>query len=225
MKNITDTDKAEIYLSWEEDRGAGSYIVMRAEDNDILEFKKIYEGKDTFFTDKDISVSTKYVYRLDKRRGDYLFKGEEYSYAYYHGVMGGISADDIYEDNNSMSKAKRLDNQCSCTSYLVKFKDGTVLYDEDWFFVTIPADFTLSISVREDSPVIESGETDLQIYVNGKCTKDQTLNQGEVVDIKNELPETVDIYFRITIKMDSLRTEDEYEKLVGYSLRLDKMIR
>ena len=48
VSKMNDTDSGMFSLSWKEDTGAESYIVMRAADGTVLDFKKIYFKCDKF---------------------------------------------------------------------------------------------------------------------------------------------------------------------------------
>ena len=59
---------------------------MRSVDQNILSFSCIYEGKDTSYTDTEITSGNRYIYRLDKIRGTKIFEGKTYGYGFSSGA-------------------------------------------------------------------------------------------------------------------------------------------
>jgi hypothetical protein len=68
-----------IFLKWNADPGADSYIIARSIDSakGIDEFQQIYNGTETNYIDQNIDANLSYVYRLDKLRGNTIFEGKE----------------------------------------------------------------------------------------------------------------------------------------------------
>ena len=227
VSKMNDTDSGMLSLSWKEDTGAESYIVMRAADGTVLDFKKIYEGRNLYFEDREFESNKAYVYRLDKRRGDRIFKGEEYSYGYYYASLGAVLSDDIYEDNNTLQRAVRLEDRIDANVYAVKFNTNEkLLYDEDWFYVSVPAGFNLQFSISQNYPEITSGQTHLKLYVSTKSGEDESVTNGTPVVITNNLSTEQNIYFRITVDTDSVFSGlSSGSQAVSYTLRLDRLSR
>ncbi|GHV07425.1 hypothetical protein FACS189485_17760 [Spirochaetia bacterium] len=70
-----------VSLKWQADPGSDSYILQKSikGENDFGAFQEIYRGTDTVYIDRNIDINISYVYRLDKKRGNKIFEGTEYT--------------------------------------------------------------------------------------------------------------------------------------------------
>ena len=153
-------------------------------------------------------------------------------------------SDDIYEDNNTLQRAVRLEDRIDANVYAVKFNiNEKLLYDEDWFYVSVPAGFNLQFSISQNYPEITSGQTHnlqfsisqnypeitsgqthLKLYVSTKSGEDESVTNGTPVVITNNL--SINIYFRITVDTDSVFSGlSSGSQAVSYTLRLDRLSR
>ena len=92
--------QGQINLFWKKDDGADSYILLRKSDSAASGFSEIYRGKKNFFEDRNGSTGERYIYRLDKIRGQKRFYGTSYSYGFF-----SDAAKDQWEDNNCKKNA------------------------------------------------------------------------------------------------------------------------
>ena len=222
---VTEGNRGYFALSWEEDKGADSYIVMRAEDAENLTFEKIYEGRELSFEDTEFESNTAYVYRLDKVRGDRVFEGSRYAYGFYCGGVPYYMSEDIYEDNDCKERAKIMDGTIEANLYAVKFNTNSkLLYDEDWYYMTVPAGYTATIKLNQSYRSIESGDTDLKIYIDTKTGVGMTVNQNGIYSLKNTTNTMQDIYFRIIADTQTLFGEvSSGFVVIDYRIELDNI--
>jgi hypothetical protein len=149
-----------IKLTWSKDDGCDEYVLMRAEDNSIsLNFKEIYRGNALYYEDKDGEEWKRYLYRLDKTRGNKYFKGNETVMALCSPVRG-----DEYEDNDSEDKAVLLESDRSANIYRCVFEDGRVFEDFDWYYVEIPPHRVACLTL-EDSGIAVNEHTTAFCYL------------------------------------------------------------
>ena len=75
-------DIGAVSLSWNEDPGADSYVVMKSvyQDEEFVEFQPVYKGEEQIYIDRDLQMAVTYAYRLDKIKSDKLFEGYEHTY-------------------------------------------------------------------------------------------------------------------------------------------------
>ena len=137
-----------IYLSWKEDEGADEFVLMRSDDSATPVFSVVYRGTGTEYTDSFTSLmvtNDRFLYRLDKIRGSKLFYGKKYTYA----VRSGRLLSDAYENNDTRETATYLEGDCIATMPCYKFRDGTLLSDEDWYYVSVPPRRTAYVTLFE----------------------------------------------------------------------------
>lgn len=178
----------EIYCIWEHDELADKYILMRSEDSTDLHFNKIYVGKGISYIDCDLKDNTKYIYRLDKVRGDKKFLGNRF----YLGVFSE-KKDDAYEPNNSASTATFLESPKQGNVYYYTSEKGIIVSDIDWYWVRIKANRQVNLTLTYDaaSPVFR-----VILPPNGdeKCPAN-----NQEFQIRNDTNEKKDFYFSIQI--------------------------
>ena len=148
-----------IKLTWSKDDGCDEYVLMRSEDSKNLNFKEIYRGKALSYEDKSGEEWKRYLYRLDKTRGNEYFKGNETVMALCSPVRG-----DEYEDNDREEDAVHLESDRSANIYRCVFADGRVFEDYDWYYVEIPPHRVACLTL-EDSGIAVANQTTAFCYL------------------------------------------------------------
>ena len=137
-----DTPTAESYLDmyavrlgWQEDDAADEFILCRAPDDGGYGFEAVYRGTGTCYTDRfsESEEGERYIYRLDKRRGERVFTGSGYALA-----VSCMAVDDRYEENDTEDRATWLDVDIDAVMPCCRYVHGdTTAYDPDWYYVTL----------------------------------------------------------------------------------------
>ena len=184
-----------VYLSWKEDAGADEYYLMRAGDGDKLQFKCVYRGKGTNYTDEDLQNGSRYVYRLDKTRGKKYFVGEKYGYGINTSIFGGV---DSYGDNDREESATYLERDRIDIMAVAQFYDGSYICDEDWYYVILKA--------RRKAVIILENTTGNVEHSPGEQTHFKyTYSNSTAKEIRNltafEIVNETDIEKRIAFKL------------------------
>ena len=206
-----------IFLSWNEDEGADSFRLMRASDSSILNFKTVYEGTDTSYTDTNLNDNEKYIYRLDKIRGSKLFEGKGYAYGY-----SAECAKDACEPNDIESEAALLEYDLTCNLPCVSYvTDSKSDIDCDWFYVMIPPYRNVEIVINQKGLQDQSinAETYLYIQEDKKTCEKVFQSKGHV--LSNPGYETKKVLFKIypeTTKVFS----SSYTAVIEYTISLNK---
>ena len=181
----------EIYCIWEYDELADEYILMRSEDSANLSFNKIYVGKGLSYIDCDLKNNTKYIYRLDKVRGERILIGNRL----YLGVFSEKKAD-AYEPNNIEASATFLESPKQGNVYYYTSEKGMVVSDIDWYCVRIKANRQVNLTLTYDAsqPVFR-----VVLPPNGdeKCPAN-----NQEFQIRNDTIEEKDFYFSIELDKD-----------------------
>lgn len=189
---VTDSLTLEgvIYLNWKEDDASDCYYLYRATDQQILSFERIYEGKKTEYVDKNILSSKKYIYRLDKVRGNKTFIGKNYAYGFC-----SLSRKDNCENNDVESNASFLEYDLNCNIPCVKYITNSIVdCDTDWFYITLPpcrqADIVINQTGIEDNKT-----TNLKYQI--QTAEAKIVTQNKAFQISNKTYTTAKLYFKI----------------------------
>lgn len=207
----------QIKISWNKDLGADDYRLMRACDTNNLtdeSFSEIYFGKDLFYVDKDIEQCKKYIYRLDKKRGNKIFYGKKKFYS--HGYGCELIKDKL-EFNDNIDNAVLLENEFLDLNVLYgKFFDGYEIIDEDWFCVDLPPRRCCEIVL--DIKGFERGNSFLYQELNGEAKMYSNEANASIV-LNNENMYPVRKYFKIFL---SENNQDNTNKIlhIPYSIQL-----
>ena len=202
-----------IYVSWQQDEGTDIYVLMRAVDDSYKIYKQVYRGENCFYTDTDIEVSQRYLYRLDKIRGKKYFKGNKNGYGVYSNLIN-----DEYEDNNVIERATYLEYACLANIYCYRFTDGNYLEDEDWYTVRIPPRRQAQIVINEAD--LSTGQP-VSFYVsNPMVQSDIKPNQNISFDIKNTSEKTKSIAFKVYPD----RSKFSGGMIKSYEIRLERIV-
>ena len=178
----------EIYCKWECDELTDKYILMRSEDSTNLHFNEVYRGESISYIDCDLKDNTKYIYRLDKVRGNKKFIGNKY----FLGIFSE-KKDDEYEPNNSTGTATFLESPKQGNAYYYTSEKGIIVSDIDWYWVRIKANRQVNLTLTYDAakPVFR---VILPPNGNEKCPAD-----NEAFQIRNDTNEERAFYFSIQI--------------------------
>lgn len=207
------TTEKRIYLSWQKDEGADIYVLMRAVDDGQKIYKQIYTGEDLSYTDTDLQVSRRYLYRIDKIRGQRYFKGNKSGYGVYSDLIK-----DAYEDNNSVAKAVYLEYACLANIYCYRFTDGTYLEDEDWYKVRVPPRRQAQIVISEVG--LSAGDQVSFYVLNPGVQSEIKPIQNHTFDIKNTTEQTQYISFKVYPD----RTKFSGGTTKSYEIRLEAIV-
>lgn len=205
-----------VYLSWRLDEAADEYVLMRSVDGMKLQFKCVYRGNGTSYTDVDLQNGGRYVYRLDKTRGKKYFAGEKYGY--------GLSSNcrkDFLEPNDVEESATFLEYDLICNLPCVQYAaDKKLILDEDWFYVKIPPMRTAGIIVRQDN--LENPhndkETKMCFQLNGM--ESRVIKQNIEIPITNSSFEERAFYFKIFPESTNLFNYGSSYTVIEYTVSL-----
>lgn len=194
---------------WEEDERCDKYILMRSEDKNVLKFKEVYNGEGTEYEDRVLKEDTRYIYRLDKIRGKKRFLGN----IHYMGIYSK-QVKDVYEPNDRKEKAVLLQNDIQGNVYYYRSHEGTVLEDEDWYKVRIPAKRKAKVAIVYDaanSPFI------ITMPYNGHTEKPET---NKSVIITNDTDYERELRFKVSLDRNIVVSGSAGGECYPYTLRL-----
>ena len=187
-----------IRCSWAKDERCDRYIVMRSEDREPLRFEKVYEGEGTRYEDAVLKEDTRYLYRLDKVRGKRGFKGK----THYMGIYSK-QVKDVYEPNDKKENV-----------YYYRSTEGTILEDEDWYKIRVPArrqaKITIIYNVANQPFVITKP-------YNGEEERPTT---NSAVEIKNDTDYEKELRFKISLDKNIVVSGSAGGTCYRYTLRL-----
>ena len=205
--------QGQINLFWKKDDGADSYILLRKSDSAASGFSEIYRGKKNFFEDRNGSTGERYIYRLDKIRGQKRFYGTSYSYGFF-----SDAAKDQWEDNNCKKNAVELEEDKDANLYFCSFYDGTIILDQDWFYVTIPSHRTAEVTLQDSRQ--KQGSEYTSFCWSTEDTRPEPLNLKGRIILTNSTGEAKKVYFRIIPNRDFFETDGSESFVKNYRLVL-----
>ncbi len=218
---VTDSLTLEhtVFLSWKEDEGADSFRLMRSNDNTELSFTCIYEGKDTSWIDTNLTNGGRYIYRLDKTRGEKYFTGQKIAF--------GFSSDcrnDSYECNNTEEEATLLEYDRICNLPCIRYTTGkNEVIDCDWFYVTIPPRRAADIIINQHSLSNSSEGTPTQLRIQIAGFESNIVLQQKAYVINNTAYETKNYYFKIYPETTEFFSQGVGSTLVEYTVSLNQI--
>jgi hypothetical protein len=195
-------ERYAIIIRWPVDEAADEYLLYRAADNSInlsSSYSLIYRGTATEYHDQFVLSQNeqRYLYRLGKRRGGRYFVDLTTPGRAGLGVVeNGI--EDIFESNNHESKATLLsDVELQINSYYYESNAGDhiTIYDEDWYCIDIPGNWTANIIQTDKAAPQHSNDTRFQIEVLGSVP--EALPHSVDYSIINTGNQARRFYFRI----------------------------
>ena len=206
------SEEKKIVISWTKDEGADEYILLRAEDSVSPQYKQIYRGKGLSFTDtlsNGLNVNQRYLYKLDKIRGTKPFYGQKMAYAYCCD-----RSRDIYYNNTEEKKIELTSDIDSLNLYYGRFCDGTVIFEEDYFYVVIPPHRQAELVLEQTAPSMST-----QCYINftDKGSPEQTFPTGSL-KLENRTSEYQ--IRKIKLSLDSSCVTGSGLYIVTYNLSL-----
>lgn len=209
-----------VYLSWDADDAADSFCLMRSYDQEALSFSCIYSGNGTEFTDTDTNAGSRYIYRLDKIRGNKYFTGTSYAF--------GCSSDcrkDCSENNDTEAEAALLEYDLICNLICVQYITEKKLFlDEDWFYVTIPPHRAAEIIVSQNNLQDDESTgaaTKLKIQTAGH--ESVPVKQRNAYVIKNPSYKTQRFYFKIFPETTGLFPAESNTAVIEYTVSLNRI--
>lgn len=180
------TKQYEIHCSWEADELADKYILMRSEDNPKLNFEEVYFGKSLSYNDSNLKDNTKYIYRLDKLRGEKRFIGKKH----YLGIYGD-KVEDTYEPNDKVETATYLEKAKQGNLYYYTSAKGIQVSDIDWYRVRIKANRQVSLSLTYDA---STPNFKVILPPNGE---EKTPGNNVAFQIRNDTEQEKEFYFSV----------------------------
>lgn len=209
-----------ISLSWNEDNGADLFRLMRAADNNNLIFKCVYEGTELNYIDNNLKDNERYIYRLDKIRGEKIFRGKNYAFGY-----SSVCTEDDCEPNNSKTNATLLDYDLTCNlpcvSYITNNKSDI---DCDWFYVIIPPYKNVEIIITQKGLQDNSLHPETYLYLQvDKQTCEKVVQAGAYI-LSNSGYESKKVFFKIypeTTKVFS----SSYTGVIEYTISLNRIFK
>lgn len=209
-----------IYLNWKTDEACDVFYLMRSVDSSTPDFKCIYSGSELSFTDTNVENEGRYLYRLDKKRGNKVFAGKTYSYAYASGTRSDAS-----ESNDTENSATHLEYDLSCNLTYIQYEYESFIYEDcDWFYVELPPNRTAEIIINQKNYLSDSSDgalTKLKYLVSGYCEESVLQNTG--ISLSNTSYETKKIYFRISADTTGLLTQAGSACVINYEISLNKI--
>ena len=203
------SEENKIRCSWGKDERSDRYILMRSEDKVPLVFEKVYDGDGTAYEDTVLKEDTRYLYRLDKVRGEKKFKGK----THYMGIYSKQVNDD-YEPNDTKEEAVLLENDKQASVYYYRSTEGTIVEDEDWYKVKLAAKRQAKITVIYDAahqPFIVTKP------YNGQQERPAT-NDG--VEIRNDTDYEKELRFKISLDKNIVVSGSAGGGYYPYTVRL-----
>lgn len=205
-----------IYISWEKDDGCDTFYLMRSIDQRNLSFECIYSGTETNYKDIRLDYNQRYIYRLDKKRGEKVFTGKKYGY--------GFSSDirqDICEHNDSEEKAVFLEHDLICNLPCVSFiTDNFQDIDEDWFYVNVPPMRSCEIVVSQRGLQDSSTGAETQLCIQIPGSKVESINEKVAIKLSNTSYVTKRMNFKIFPNTTELFSSDAGITSIEYTVSL-----
>jgi len=198
-----------VIISWREDEAADKYFLYRAADALNPEYDLIYEGSKTEYRDVfSLPQNEKlYLYRLGKKRGGKLFVDLTAHGKAGLGVVSG-SQFDFQENNNSIADATLLGSNVlasNCWFYCSNYKDDISIYDEDWYYVNVPAHWKAIILLNDNNAVPGTQISHFKLEKRGIGSEDIT--SGFPVEIINNTDNAGALYFRIYPDFNTFKSQ------------------
>ena len=208
-----------IYLSWESDDACDKYRLMRSYDQSVLNFFCVYEGTATNYIDVDLNDSNRYIYKLDKIRGDKYFNGSFFAYGY-----SSDCREDECEPNDIELKATYLEYDLICNLPCVRYvTNNKESIDCDWFYIKIPPRRAADIVVNQHNLENESegAATNLKIQISG--SESAVVKQKIVNVINNTSYETKKFFFKIYPETTKLFSHGSNTAIIEYTVSLNQI--
>ena len=211
-----------IYLNWKDDDACDEFILLRSVDGAILNFKPVYEGSGVSYIDEVLTDQTKYIYRLDKKRGKMSFTGKEYGFAFSSTVRN-----DWCEPNDNEQNATLLVSDFECTVPCIKFyTEQFEFLDTDWFCVDVPARRAAEIVIKQKN-LTDSGNSSEEQKTDMFFQQPQESPKEIIQDaffLNNHEFELQRFYCKVYPRKDSLFNADSFSTVIEYTISLNRII-
>ncbi len=186
-KAVSFVTENQIGLSWDSDKAADLYVLERANDAPNPAYKEVYRGTAVSFTDADVADQSRFLYRLNKVKGEKAFGPSG-------AVMGIGSATcgDVHEPNDTWDQATPIDyHGCFSNLFYYRSYSGLEVQDADWYSVIVPPAKNANIVVTQITPGI-TGQTATYMYRYLKGTPPEQIINSLMFQIPNpnQHPET-----------------------------------
>jgi hypothetical protein len=164
-------------VRWDEDPGAGEYILERSLDQASPAFSTVYRGTERTFVDADGATGTQYLYRLTKVRGERLFGPSP-------AVLGVCSSArrDSNEPNNTEATAVAMNTYVEANTYFYRANTGEIVSDTDWYTIEVPARARASIVVVL---TLQAGDSATYLYYYRTGTVPEAVVNSNPIVIEN----------------------------------------
>ncbi|MDA3812279.1 MAG: hypothetical protein PF518_18325 [Spirochaetaceae bacterium] len=213
-------EEGSVRVVWADDILADEYILYRALDGDVLNFKKIYRGRSTEYLDSAGIIEKIYHYSLVKVRG--LKEFERSSAAI--GVFSSTK-EDSFEDNDTKEHATYLEQGLLFTSNLYGYRDSynSTILDDDWYRIRVPAGCVANVIVRQLIPLATDGAANhFKSYIEGQPSV--PVIDGRDINIINGFNENKDFYLKIfPNQMKYFPDPEAGGIIVSYQIFIDKV--
>lgn len=208
-----------VRLSWDGDECADRFFLMRAEDDGTENFVQIYSGKETSYTDRFYQTDDqkRYVYRLDKTRGNRRFKGSASTCA-----VVSMTLHDNHEPNDNIENAVELERIITATMPCSQFKyRGRSYGDEDWYYVRLNPLCTAMITFTQPELNIGVQNTDFLYMELGGSSR--TISNGDKILLENTEFNSRNIYFKIVPNIAKKFSSSAGAEVLTYRLELSEV--
>lgn len=208
-----------ISLNWHKDESADYYVLLRAKDAKVPDYKEIYRGKNVGFKDKDsvLTEGEKYLYRLDKIKKGIRYNSDRATYIYFDSKASDGN------ENDTKERAVGISGTINSVVYDVTFEYGAKdIKAKDWYKVTLGSGYKAFFKFIQGYPGVETSgaESGLRVFVLGRDIEKRVLKQGEEIEIANTTQKDDEFYFYIESRDD---TSAKNARVYKYTLTLERI--
>lgn len=208
-----------ISLNWHKDESADYYVLLRAKDAKVPDYKEIYRGKNVGFKDKDsvLTEGEKYLYRLDKIKKGIRYNSDRATYIYFDSKASDGN------ENDTKERAVGISGTINSVVYDVTFEYGAKdIKAKDWYKVTLGSGYKAFFKFIQEYPGVETSgaESGLRVFVLGRDIEKRVLKQGEEIEIANTTQKDDEFYFYIESRDD---TSAKNARVYKYTLTLERI--
>ena len=213
------TQACTIKLFWQSDECADKYILMRAEDDGAENFRQIYSGTETSFTDRFLITDDqkRFLYRLDKTRGSRKFNGLDCTCAVVSAILH-----DTHEPNDTVNNAIEFERIINATMPCSQFKyKGRAYGDEDWYYIRLNPLCKARILFNQTGLNAGVQNTDFLYMELGGASI--TITDGNKIAIENSELVSRNIYFKVFPNVAKKFSGSAGSEVMSYRLELSEV--
>lgn len=208
-----------IFIQWQEDEACDCFYLMKSHDQKELKFSCVYKGDNNSFIDSNCESDNCYIYRLDKKRGNKYFMGENYSYGY-----SASCRKDSCEPNNTEKEATHLEYDVNCNlSCIQLITDGFLFNDVDWFYVSLPPKRSAEIIVSQKGLANANVGSDTNLKIQKAGSVEEAITEKTPIYITNTSDKTSNLYFKIFLNNTALFEGNANNAVIEYTVSLNKI--